>query len=294
MAGGGPAPIDTEVAHEVGARLQALGWSVSEAARRTGVSRVALSQICNGRRMPSVRTYERLRRGLGLVPAAEILTRPAAPTTVTETHLSRLAACVLVRREVALADLATACGVGVPAVRESLAVLQPRLAACGLRLVEDTVRVTVVPEPHAVAALAALEQLEAPRDLSPAALEVLSWVAYRGAATRAEIERARGQDCAALCTRLHARDYLDGDPDEEAPGRPYRYRLTTRAIATFGASSLAELQQRLAAAAAKAADVDGAIGRESSADPVDAGPGLGLPRRPPPGEGSRREPGITG
>jgi len=252
MAGAGPGDSGTEIARELQARLRALGWSVSEAARRTHVSRVALSQIVNGRRMPSVATYERLRRGLGLRPAGEALVRPAGPTTFTETHLSRLAACVVVRRQVSLGELATACGVSLPAVRESLPSLQPRLAACGLRLVEDSVGVTVVPAEESVDALAALDAVAMSRELSPAALEILSWVAYRGAATRREIERARGQDSAALLARLHAQGFLAGVTEDETPGRPYQYRLTAQAIATFGYSSLEEMQITLATVAAGA------------------------------------------
>jgi chromosome segregation and condensation protein ScpB len=90
------------------------------------------------------------------------------------------------------------------------------------------------------------------RDLSAAALEVLSWVAYRGAATRREIEKARGQDSAALLSRLHVQGYLAGVTEDEAPGRPYQYRLTTRAIATFGYSSVEEMQTTLATVAAGA------------------------------------------
>lgn len=241
-----PGETSTDIGRELQARLRALGWSVSEAARRTHVSRVAISQIVNGRRMPSVATYERLRRGLGLRPSSEALVRPAAPTTFTEAHLTRLAACVVVRRQVSLAELATACEVSLPAVRESLPALQPRLAACGLRLVEDSVGVTAVPAEQVVDALAALDAVDMGRELSQAALEVLSWVAYRGAATRRDIERARGQDSAALLTRLHAQGYLAGVTEDEAPGRPYRYRLTTQAIATLGYSSLEEMQATLA------------------------------------------------
>jgi len=90
------------------------------------------------------------------------------------------------------------------------------------------------------------------RELSPAALEILSWVAYRGAATRREIERARGQDSAALLSRLHLQGYLAGVTEDEAPGRPYQYRLTAQAIATFGYSSLEEMQATLATVTAGA------------------------------------------
>ena len=246
MAGAVPGETGTEIGQELRARLRALGWSVSEAARRTHVSRVALSQIVNGRRMPSVATYERLRRGLGLRPSSEALVRPAGPTTFTETHLSRLAACVVVRRQVSLGELAMACGVSLPAVRESLPSLQPRLAACGLQLVEDSVGVTVVPSAESVAALAALDEVAMSRELSSAALEVLSWVGYRGAATRREVETARRQDSAALLSRLEAQGYLASVAEVEAPGQPHRYRLTTRAIAVLGFASLEELQSALA------------------------------------------------
>lgn len=238
--------IGTDIAREIRTRLRALGWTISEAARRTGVSRVALSEIVNGRRMPSVATYERLRHELGLRPAGEALVRPASPTNFSETHMARLAACVLTRREVSLGDLAVACDLSVPAVRESLTKLQPRLSACGFRLVEDSVMVTVVPVEESVAALSALGELDMGRDLSRAALEVLSWVAYRGAATRREIERARGQESAALLSRLHQQGYLAGLTEDEAAGHPYRYRLTTQAIATLGYSSLEEMQAILA------------------------------------------------
>lgn len=241
-----PGDTGTEIARELRDRLRTLGWSVSEAARRTHVSRVALSQILNGRRMPSVATYERLRRELGLRPSSEALVRPAAPATFTEAHLASLAACVVVRRQVALGELAAACGVSLPAVRESLPSLQPRLAACGLRLVEDSVQVTVVPAEESVNALAALDAVTMARELSPAALEILSWVAYRGTATRREIERVRGQDSASLLLRLHHQGYLEGAVEEEAAGRPYRYRLTTQAIATLGYASLEEMQATLA------------------------------------------------
>lgn len=250
MAGLEPGDPRIEIARELRARLRSLGWSVSEAARRSDVSRVALSQILNGRRMPSVATYERLRRELGLRPSSEALVRPAAPATFTETHLARLAACVVVRRQVSLGELAAACGVSLPAVRESLPALQPRLAACGLRLVEDSVEVTVVPAEESVEALAALDAVTMARELSPAALEILGWVAYRGAATRRDIESVRGQDSAALLARLHAQGYLTGVPEEEAPGRPYQYRLTAQAIATLGYSSLEEMQATLATVAA--------------------------------------------
>jgi transcriptional regulator with XRE-family HTH domain len=86
------AEIGADIAREITARLRALDWSVSELSRQRGVSREVISGIVNGRRVPSVRSYERLRRSLGLLPAAAQLTRPAPPADFYEEHLSRLVA----------------------------------------------------------------------------------------------------------------------------------------------------------------------------------------------------------
>jgi hypothetical protein len=50
-----------------------------------------ISGIVNGRWVPSVRSYERLGRRLGLLHAAAQLTRPEPAVDFYEDHLSRLA-----------------------------------------------------------------------------------------------------------------------------------------------------------------------------------------------------------
>ncbi len=58
-----------------------LGWSQSELARRARVSRVAVNQIEAGERSPSLRTYEKLRRTLGLDGSTlQVLLPRATPT----------------------------------------------------------------------------------------------------------------------------------------------------------------------------------------------------------------------
>jgi transcriptional regulator with XRE-family HTH domain len=102
--------VGAEVSVEIAGRLRALSWSASELSRRSGVSREVISGLLNGRRLPSLSTYERLRRTLGLLPSPALLTRPAPPVDVSDEHLSRLAACVVVGRSVLLADLSDATG----------------------------------------------------------------------------------------------------------------------------------------------------------------------------------------
>src|ERR1035441_1064335 len=137
MAVNAPGEVGAEVATEIAGRLRALNWSVSELSRQSGVSREVISGLLNGRRLPSLSTYERLRRTLGLLPSPSLLTRPAPPTDVTDEHLSRLAACVVTGRSVLLADLSDATGVAIAAVRESLPTVPDRLIPVGLRLVTD-------------------------------------------------------------------------------------------------------------------------------------------------------------
>ena len=42
-------------------RRELLGWSQAETARRSGVSRTVVNEIEAGRRVPQLRTYEKLR-----------------------------------------------------------------------------------------------------------------------------------------------------------------------------------------------------------------------------------------
>src|ERR1017187_4956318 len=92
--------VGAEVSVEIAGRLRALNWSVSELSRRSDVSREVISGLLNGRRLPSLSTYERLRRTLGLLPSPALLTRPAPPADVSDELLSRLAASAVRGRAV--------------------------------------------------------------------------------------------------------------------------------------------------------------------------------------------------
>jgi chromosome segregation and condensation protein ScpB len=246
--------VGAEVSGEIAGRLRALNWSVSELSRQSEVSREVISGLLNGRRVPSLSTYERLRRTLGLLPSPALLTRPAPPADVSDELLSRLAACVVTGRSVLLADLSDATGLAITAVRESLPKVQERLRPVGLRLVTDGDHVTVLPQAHCAEALERLGQVIVDRELTAEALEALGAVAFHTEATREQVEVARGGvDCASLLHRLTERGYLQATSAESGRGRPLRYRLTTKAVAVLGYSSLEELQQLFAALRAGAA-----------------------------------------
>ena len=244
MAENAAGQVGAEVSVEIAGRLRALNWSVSELSRQSQVSREVISGLLNGRRLPSLSTYERLRRTLGLLPSPALLTRPAPPADVSDELLSRLAACVVTGRSVLLADLSDATGLAITAVRESLPKVQERLRPVGLRLVTDGDEVTVMPQAHCAEALERLGQVTVDRELTPEALEALGAVALHTEATRDQVEVARGGvDCASLLHRLTERGYLQATFAESGRGRPLTYRLTTKAISVLGYSSLEGLQQ---------------------------------------------------
>src|SRR5947209_14450039 len=83
------------VAEEVRRGREALRWSQAEAARQSGVSRTVVCEIEAGQRVPSLRTYERLRAALGLDVPAAVLAPPKPRVTVGDERRTRLAAAVL-------------------------------------------------------------------------------------------------------------------------------------------------------------------------------------------------------
>jgi chromosome segregation and condensation protein ScpB len=235
---------------------------IREAARRTGVSHTVISEIESGRRLPTVRTFERLRRGLGLDASAHILLRPAEPVGVLEVHLVRLAACLWASGgRITITDLAGALGIHATAVREQLPLVAPRLAACGISMTEDSVEVRLGPLHAAMPALQVLGSLLSDRRraaLSPEAVTLLGYVGWHREATRRQLEELRGEDCESLLGRLVDAGLLTAVRDSEGR-RPNRYRLTALALEAFEVASLEELHEKLGPFLGGTAEADGAV-----------------------------------
>jgi chromosome segregation and condensation protein ScpB/DNA-binding XRE family transcriptional regulator len=247
-------PTTTSVATELRRRRELLGITQAEAARRSGVSRTVVCEIEAGTRAPSLRTYEKLRAGLGLVAPSAVLTPRREPLPLNEEVMARLAACMVIARIPLLSDLAAACGTSVPAVREGLLAIAPRLAAVGLGAADDGVRVEVFPLRFAERAVAAITATEQVGTLSEEQLATIAIVGYLGTATRRQVEELRGEDSETLLRRLVDRGLLEKVADERAPGGPNIYRVTTRALAALGLPTLESLQGYLG----QAIDGDGA------------------------------------
>ena len=80
-----------------------------------------------------------------------------------------------------------------------------------------------------------------PPSLGPAALEVLSIVAYRQPVTRAYIEQLRGVDSSGTVASLVDKGLIEACGRLDVPGRPTLLRTTTAFLRTFSISSLDEL-----------------------------------------------------
>ena len=80
-------------------------------------------------------------------------------------------------------------------------------------------------------------------NLSTAALETLSIIAYNPDITRAEIETIRGVNSDGTMYKLQEYNLIENAGKSDAPGRPSMYRVTNEFLKLFGLSSLDELPE---------------------------------------------------
>ena len=80
-------------------------------------------------------------------------------------------------------------------------------------------------------------------NLSNAALEVLSIVAYKQPVTRSSIEHIRGVNCDYIVNRLIERKFIEEKGRLDAPGRPILFGTTEHFLRIFGVSEISELPE---------------------------------------------------
>ena len=80
-------------------------------------------------------------------------------------------------------------------------------------------------------------------NISNAALETLSIIAYNPKITRAQIEAIRGVSADGTVYKLLEFDLIEEAGKLNAPGRPTMYKVTNKFLKTFGISSLDELPE---------------------------------------------------
>lgn len=121
-----------------------------------------------------------------------------------------------------------------------------------------------------------------PPSLSPAALEVLSIVAYRQPVTRAFVEQLRGVDSSNTVTMLADRGLIEECGRLDVPGRPVLFRTTAAFLRTFGITSLAELPSL--------PELTGVEGEQLKLDGIEEAQTAGKPEETPSGGDEAREP----
>ena len=110
----------------------------------------------------------------------------------------------------------------------------------GLRLVFLENKVQLVAALDSVEVIKNLVKSDFEEDLSPAALETLAIIAYRGALSRAEVENLRGVNCSFILQSLAIRGLVE-KKNNPIDGRSYVYNVTFDFLKHLGLSNLAEL-----------------------------------------------------
>lgn len=80
-------------------------------------------------------------------------------------------------------------------------------------------------------------------NLSNAALEIISIIAYNPNITRAEIETIRGVNCDGTIYKLLEYNLIEESGKLDAPGKPTTYVTSNKFLKMFGLSSLDELPE---------------------------------------------------
>ena len=118
--------------------------------------------------------------------------------------------------------------------------LTESLAGRGLALIVSEEDAELRTAAEASAIIQAFREGEMSRDLGKASLETLAVIAYRGGATRSEVDWVRGVNSTASVRTLLLRGLIDGKEDR-VDKRRTRYTLTTEALAHLGLRSVSEL-----------------------------------------------------
>lgn len=112
----------------------------------------------------------------------------------------------------------------------------------GLRIIKKGEKIQLVSSPKNSQYIERLIKNELQEDLTPASLEALAIVAYRGPITRAEIEEIRGVNCSYILRNLLIRGLIErkGLPED---ARAYIYEISFDFLKKLGLSSIEELPE---------------------------------------------------
>lgn len=111
----------------------------------------------------------------------------------------------------------------------------------GMRIVELDGRYQMCSAPEYADQIRQALDLRKPPQLSPAALESLTIIAYFQPATKGVVEQIRGVDSAYTVNLLAERGLIEEAGRLNAPGRPALFRTTDRFLRCFGLKTLDDL-----------------------------------------------------
>lgn len=169
----------------------------------------------------------------------------AALSTVDEADLALSARCEALLfaagTPVTVTEMARAIGVPISSIESALVELACQLSRRGIRLQCLERRFSLVSAPAAGPEVTRFLGAGKVERLSPAALETLAIVAYRGPITRGEVEAIRGVDSSGVMQTLAARGLIDATGRRPTVGTPVEFRVTTQFLRHFGLASLDDL-----------------------------------------------------
>ncbi len=172
-------------------------------------------------------------------------TIPVGDLTLPELDLPALCEALLfvAAAPTTAADLAKAIGVESAAIDDALVHLDATLreTGSGLRVLRHGDRYALTSAPAAARTVARFLGLNRTERLSAAALETLAIIAYRGPATRGEIEAIRGVDSSGVVQTLLARELIEAVGRRNTVGSPVEYAVTATFLRHFGLASLNDL-----------------------------------------------------
>jgi len=117
------------------------------------------------------------------------------------------------------------------------------LSERGFNLIKKDKTYQLVSNPKNSEVIAKFFNEELRRDLSQAALEILSIISYKQPVTRIEVDRIRGVHSGESIRNLMVRGLIEEVGRKDGPGRPILYGTTINFLKHLGLSSPEELPQ---------------------------------------------------
>ena len=226
-------------------RRKAVGLTLTQLAELVKVSAAQLSRIETGRSTPSYSTLTKLHEALGLDAGEQAFHVPLPRPAPEDGLVSRLGALLAVRRALPLGEASLLLEASITGISAAVSELSDRLAPLGMRVVEDSETVALLP--HRTLTLLADRAVEAERmpRLTHRHIEILSIVVFARQATRRRIDEVRGVDSAETVSQLVEWGLLRRTGRDLTDSRAHLYQATAKLLEVTGATSLDELRARL-------------------------------------------------